>query len=183
MQRTQEPLQTFEKRYKQPAHPSASVEGSLNLQTQQYMKKFLLAFILAIGSITLSAQNISYANVVKLAKTASVTSTLLSWGYKLENISIGEWGQHYYWVYKKGGYARVDWSIMYGYGSSFLFSFSSAETYRQLESQIKKAGWKFLEQYETRRGYLKVYEKEGTTDYIELAKGHGKFSICYNIPE
>lgn len=162
------------------------------------MKKFLITFLFVFAAVSLSAQNISYANLVKLVNMTSVSSmssTLRSWGYKLgktgneEDYEFYEWG----WGDTKYNSDYGDWlcgqkawtiACLMKFQDSriFYFNFSSSSTFEQLKSQVKANGWQVTDEYQNETGFHIKYEKESKNDFLDLKESTspaGGFSIFY----
>lgn len=162
------------------------------------MKHIVTAFIVFLISVNISAQNVSYQNVVKLANMESVSdvsSILRSWGYKLGDTCKTNGNDTYYWgwgdvVYDKSiddwKCGKGDWSLAALIKSEiyiiFTFHFQSSRAFEQVKKQIKDAGWKVADEYQDELGLKLDFRKEETDDFIVLTESTspaGGFSVGY----
>lgn len=164
------------------------------------MKKLILAFVLSLVSIAASAQNISYATMMKLYAMSddleAVDNTLESWGYTIGEVERDDeyecdrftwgWGTARYdesiedWVTTGTRHAIFAYSY-YDDGSGIMrFSFPSSTTYNQVKSQLQANGWRLDEEETTETGYCKTYRKSSHNGYVTLRQytiGNGGYGF------
>jgi len=166
------------------------------------MKKLLFTCVFLLSALCLSAQSISYANMMRFAKQTSISGfgqVARSLGYKLIHtqtdsefsyINYG-WGNCYYdeyqddiIVYKNKPWAYITITIPKDASKGCItWHFPNLNTYNTVKSQVKANGWYFSKDWVSNDGVGTFYEKQNTMSFISLYErnvGSYAFNFCQN---